>query len=121
MPGNIESGFWVTEFILFNPQVPLDSANAVDPVDPRLFYTRVTGSEINEMILTSPEGLEFLCRHKQGSNISQDNDWMALRQIWDRLKNLPVMMGRALSDPPPLFMRGDHNMIVQIDIPTMPL
>jgi hypothetical protein len=118
MPGNIESGFGATGFIPFKPQIPLDSAYAVDP---GLFHTRVTGTEINEMVLTSPEGLPFLCRHKHGRYVSQDDYWMELRQIWDRLINLPVMMGRALSDPPPLFVRGDHNMIIQIDVPMMPL
>jgi hypothetical protein len=71
--------------------------------------------------LASLEGLEFLCRHEHGRNISEDEYRMELCQIWDRLKTLSLMMGRALSDAPPLFVRGDHSMIVQIDIPTGPL
>jgi hypothetical protein len=80
-PGNIESGLRATGFMLFNPQVPLDSRYAVDHVDSGLFHTRVTGTEINELVLTSPEDLEFPCRHKQGRNISEDDYRMELRQI----------------------------------------
>jgi hypothetical protein len=100
---NIESGFRGTGFIPFNPQVPLDSAYTIDPVDLGLFNTRVTGTERNEMVLTSPESLELLCRYEHGRNISEDDYRMELRQIWDRLRKLPVMMRRALSDPLCIF------------------
>jgi hypothetical protein len=36
-PGSIESGFRSTGFIPFNPQVPSDSACAVDPFEPGYF------------------------------------------------------------------------------------
>jgi hypothetical protein len=117
-PGNIESGSWVARFIPFNPQIPLDSAYAVDP---GLFHTRVTGTEINETVLTPSEDVEFLYRHEHGRNLAEDDYRAELLQIWDRLRDLSVMMGRALSDPPPLFMSGDHDMIIQVGIPTMPL
>jgi hypothetical protein len=81
----------------------------------------MTGTEINEMVLASPEGLEFLCRQEHGRDISEYDYRMELRQIWDRLRNLPVMMGQGLSDLRSLFMRGGHNMMVQINILTMPL
>jgi hypothetical protein len=60
-PGKIESGFQATEFIPSNPQVPLDLVYAVDPW---IFHTQVTGTKVNEMLLTSPEGLKFMCRQK---------------------------------------------------------
>jgi hypothetical protein len=73
MPDNIESGFRSTGFISFNQQVPLDPAYAVDPVDPELFCPRPTGTEVNEMILISPEGLEFLCQQENRRQVIEDD------------------------------------------------
>jgi hypothetical protein len=119
-PGNIQSGFQVTGFAPFNPQIPLESAHAVDPVNPGLFRTHATGTEVNEMILTSSEGLEFLCRHEKRRQMMDDDYRIQWRQEWERLKANSVLMGRALSEPPPLFLRGDDGAIRQIDVPSVP-
>jgi hypothetical protein len=49
----------------------------------------------------------------------EDDYQIESRQLWETLKSLPVALGKRLSEPPPLFMRGDRNVIVQIDIPKM--
>jgi hypothetical protein len=88
-PGNIESGFRSTGFLPFNPQVPLDSADAVDP---GLFRPRPTGTKVNEMILALPDGLEFLCRQENKTEIVEDDYQIEWRQLWETLKSLPVVL-----------------------------
>jgi hypothetical protein len=120
-PGNIESGFRWMGFIPFNPEVPLVSAYAVDPVDPGLFRPTPTGTEVNEMILTSPEGLEFLYRQDNKKEVMEDNHQIEWRQFWETLESPPVVLGKQFSEPPPLSVRGDRNVTVQIHIPKIPL
>jgi hypothetical protein len=120
-PGNIEAGFRATGTIPLNPQVPLDSAYAVDPVNPMIFQAHPTGTEVNDIILTSAEGLDFLCRHQKGREILDDDYQIEWRQLWERLKTSPVAMGRAISEPPPLFVRGDDGLIGQINLSHFPL
>jgi hypothetical protein len=74
--GKIGSGFRATGLIPFNPQILIDSACAICP---GIFQTQGTGTETKEMILTSPEGLGFLWRHKHGREISVDNHRMEPR------------------------------------------
>jgi hypothetical protein len=72
-PDNVEFGFRSTGFISFNPQASLDSAYTVDHVDPELFRPRPTETEVNEMIMTSPEGLKFLCRQENRRKVMEDD------------------------------------------------
>jgi hypothetical protein len=120
-PGNIKSGFVATGVVSFNPAVPLNSAYAVDPVDPALFRAHATGTEVNEMVLTSSEGLNLLCQHQNRREIVDGDYIIEWRRLWNRLRTLPVAMGRALSSPPPLFVRGDDGLIRQIDLADLPL
>lgn len=120
-PGNIGAGFRATGIVPFNPQVPLDSAYAVDHDDSMIFHAHRTGTEVNEMLLTSPEGLSFLCQHQNRREIVDDDYRIEWARLWQHLKGLPLLMGRALSEPPPLFVRGDDHLIRQIDLSRLPL
>jgi hypothetical protein len=73
-PVNIASGFRATGVRPVNPMIPLTSQFAIEPHDLTLYQTRRTGIEINEMVVTFSEGLNFLCHHELERDI-QDADY----------------------------------------------
>jgi hypothetical protein len=73
-PANSVSGFRTTGVRPFNPMIPLISQFAVEPHNLTLYQTRRTGTDVNEMVLTFPDGPNFLCQHELGGEI-QDADW----------------------------------------------
>jgi hypothetical protein len=115
-PANIVAGFQKTGIIPFNPMIPLESQYAMDPPNLRLFHTVRTGSEVNEMVLTFQEGLDFLCRREQGRSLRDDDYDLNLPAAWQKLTKSTVQDGLAISPPPSLFVRVDPQTIKQIDI-----
>jgi hypothetical protein len=61
---NTISGFRATGVMSFNPEIPLESQFAIDPIDPVSFTIHRTGAEINETILMFSSGFDFLCGHE---------------------------------------------------------
>jgi hypothetical protein len=70
--GNIQSGFRMSGVAPYDPLRPLDSQFAVEPPAAAIYETVDTGAEINELVLTWPQGLErlsqieFKCRSTHG-------------------------------------------------------
>jgi hypothetical protein len=118
-PANIEAGFRQSGVHPFDPSIPLNSDFAVPPVDPRIFQTRSTGAEINEIVLTWRAGLKKLCQIEYGRKVVAEDFQVDYSQVWERLSTLPVVKGRPLTKPPPLFVRRSPTMIEQMDITTM--
>jgi hypothetical protein len=106
--------------ILFNPEVPLSLQFAVDPVDPAILDVVRTGAEVNEMVVTFPERLNFLCRYEFGRAMQDADDDTSYRGIWDHLKTNIVDDGRALSNPFSLFVRMDGDIIQQVNLHELP-
>jgi hypothetical protein len=84
-PANIVSGFRATVVRPFNPMITLTSQFAVEPHDLTTYQTRRTGTEVNKMVLTFPEGLNFLCQHELGWKIQDADYHLMYRRICDRL------------------------------------
>jgi hypothetical protein len=61
---NIISGLRVTGIMPSNPEIPLESQFAIDPIDPASFTIHRTGAEINETVFMFSSGLDFLSRHE---------------------------------------------------------
>jgi hypothetical protein len=96
--------------------ISLTSQFAMVPHDLMLYQTRRTESEMNEMVLTFPEGMDFLCRHELGRDIQDADHNLQYRQVWDRLRMNSVGEGLPISNPWPMFLRINANSIRQIDI-----
>jgi hypothetical protein len=56
---NIISRYRATGIMSFNPEMPLDSQFALDPIDLASFTIHRTGAEINETVLMFSSGLDF--------------------------------------------------------------
>jgi hypothetical protein len=96
--------------------IPLTSQFAVERHDLTLYQMRRRGTKVNEMVLTFPEGLNFLCHHELGREI-QDADYnLKYRRIWDRLRMNSVSEGLSISNPPSMFLRIHGNSIRQVNI-----
>jgi hypothetical protein len=83
----------------FNPEVPVESQFAVDPIDPGSFAVHRTGAETNEMDLTFPSGFDFRCRHELKKPIEDAGHNLNSKQIWEDLKRYSVTEGKPLSNP----------------------
>jgi hypothetical protein len=103
----------------------LSSEFAVDLPEPGFYPTVGTGADINEMVLTSPEGLDKLAQIQFHLN-SRVQPWMRqrlnYRAVWDQLASSTVSAGRALSPPPPFYTRldDDPSLISDAHLPMPP-
>jgi hypothetical protein len=102
-PANIVSGIHGTGVRPFNPMIPLTSQFAVEPHDLTPYQTRRTGTEMNEMVLTFPEGLNLLCHHQLGRDIQDADCNLKYRRILDRLRVNSVSEGLPSSNPLSMF------------------
>jgi hypothetical protein len=118
--GDILAGFEATGMVPFDPEVLLSSQFAVDIVDPAILHVVRTGAEVNEIVRTFPEGLDFLCRHEFGRAMQEANHDMSYRRNWDHLKTTSVDDGRVLSNPPSMFVRIDGSVIRRVSLHELP-
>jgi hypothetical protein len=70
-----------------------------------------TRTEVNEMILTFAEGLNFLCHHELGPEIQDADSNLRYRRIWDRLRRNFVSEGLPISNPSSMFLWINANSI----------
>jgi hypothetical protein len=103
-PANIVSGFRATGVLPFSPVIPLSSQFAVELHDLALYQTRRTGTEVNDMVLTFPEGLSFLCQYELGQEIQDAAYDLKYRRIWGRLRMNSVSERLPISSPPSMFL-----------------
>jgi hypothetical protein len=122
MPRNIRTGFRQSGVIPLQPMVPLSSQFAVDPPEPGLYRTVNTTAEINEMVLTWPDGLQKLAQIELKRPFRQEDEGVDYRRTWENLWNKTVVEGRPLSPPLPFYIRLDHDpsLIRELHIPNLP-
>jgi hypothetical protein len=115
-PANIVSGFRATGVRPFNPIIPLTSQFAVDPHDLTLYQMRQTGTEVNEMVLTFPEGLKILCQHELGWEVQDAEYNVRYSRSCNRLRMNSISEELPISNPLSLVLRIDTNSIRQVNI-----
>jgi hypothetical protein len=73
------------------------------------------------MLLMCPGGLQKLAQIEFGREFAQEMEDVNYRRVWEQLLRKTVAQGRALSPPPPFYVRLEHDatLIRKIHIPRL--
>jgi hypothetical protein len=81
----------------------------VEPNEVNLYRMHSIGSEINAMILTSPEGLEFLAQQEYGRPRGEEDFLIDLRGLKKRVIESHPFAGKAISPLPSPVVRDERS------------
>jgi hypothetical protein len=120
--GNIQTGFRMSGVAPYDPMTPLSSQFAVEPPRPGIYSTVDAGAEINEMVLTWPQGLDKLSQIEFKQPFNPRMEEVNYRLVWEGLLRKTGAEGRPLSPPPPPCIRleEDPTLFREIHIPNLP-
>jgi hypothetical protein len=98
--GKIKSGFRMSGVAPLDPMKPLDWQFAIEAPIPGIYEAATTGAEINELVLTWPEGLEKMSEIEFMQSFTPQMEEVNYRLVWEQLFRKTVAEGRPLPATP---------------------
>jgi hypothetical protein len=114
---NIKAGFKSAGMSPWDPSRPLESEFAAAPPDPAIYILTPSECDVGCKVLTSSEGLEFLCNQTRGHRIVAGvDDQIDLSWVAACLHQNSPEAGHAISKVPSFFLSAADGILRELAI-----